>query len=84
MEGVAKEWAARKRFAHFVRLQPQLAEKEGKPPYHCARLFEKAAALDRSHKWATRSLRDFVANTLHLTPDIPQVRPEDVEATMPR
>lgn len=39
--------------------------------------------LDRSHKWATRSLRDFVANTLHLTPDIREVRPEDVEATMP-
>jgi len=40
--------------------------------------------LDRSHKWATRSLRDFVANTLHLNPDIREVRPEDVEATMPR
>lgn len=39
--------------------------------------------LDRSHEWATRSLRDFVANTLHLNPDIRQVRPEDVEATMP-
>lgn len=39
--------------------------------------------LDRSHKWATQSLRDFVANTLHLTPDIREVRPEDVEATMP-
>ncbi|MCC6272399.1 MAG: hypothetical protein IT572_02930, partial [Deltaproteobacteria bacterium] len=35
-----------KRFAHFVRLQAQLAEKEGKPAFHCARLYDKAAALD--------------------------------------
>ncbi|MFO1463290.1 MAG: hypothetical protein U1F66_05900 [bacterium] len=47
LEVLQRPWAdPAKRFAHFLRLQARAAEAEGKPLFHCARLYEKAAALD--------------------------------------